>query len=59
MKPQDKVNEIQRMLEKEKTKVIKAIYVSPTYEERKILDRLHDALTRSMDDIRRSTLQGG
>ena len=51
---ENRAGEIQRYLEKEKTKIIKAIYASSKYEERKKLDRLHDALTRSMDDIRRS-----
>ena len=51
---ENRANDIQRYLEKEKTKVTKALYVSKKYEERKKLDRLYDAITRAMDDIRRS-----
>jgi len=56
MKPQNKVNEIQMYLEKERIKVRNSIYASSKYEKKKKLDRLLDAITRSIDDLRRSQL---
>ena len=53
MKPQELANKVQRDLEKRKLEV-KALIYNSKFEDRKKLDRLMDAITRSKDDIRRS-----
>jgi cytochrome c556 len=47
---------IMRNLEDEKRKVEKLLRTHQPYDEQKMYERICDALTRSIDDIRRSLL---